>query len=378
MASAPAPRPVRIRQPPVVLPREAPWPAQQVWAGPLSNDSFVVVLWNLGERAAKIDASWAAIGIPAGSTCTVRDMWARKWLADAAGSVSAVVPGHDVAALRLATKRSDGNHVVALKTDQDFPVKSAYRSIIGDAGMRWQPSGYGPRMQFLSRNLCAKAGPAEMSVLPMAGDTCGAPPGPAGMLPGRGEVSRVNAPDCCRACLAQWWCRAWTEPLPGVCSLKDNALPLRRLRNTTAASGVRRYTPAQVLPSPRYANCIVNGSQTIAHRDNAARAADEDDEWFAVVKEQTLGGRCEKPDPLGASSSHFWSVMTTNENGWTNLGTDAECLPQCYHSGDQQRPAGWPPAVNASESLCPDSHERVSSTPRFNQGERDRMFRGLT
>ena len=239
---------------------------------------------------------------------------------------------------------------------------------MGDTGMRWQPSN-GPRMQFLSRNLCAKAGPAEMSVLPMAGDTCAPPSLPAGMLPGRGQVRRVYASDCCQACLAEWWCRAWTEPLPGVCSLKDNALPsqLRRVHSTetTPASGVRRYMPAQVLPSPRYANCIVNGVQTIEHTDNAARApAGEDDEWFAVVKEQSLGARCEKPAAAdvqiggsGAStnrSSYFWSVMTTNENGWANLGTDAECLPQCYHSGDQQRAAGWPPAVNASGSLCPD------------------------
>ena len=94
---------------------------------------------------------------------------------------------------------------------------------------------------------------------------------------------------------------------------------------------------------------MVNGSQTIAHRDNTARApADVDEEWFAVVKEQTLA-RCEKPDPL-------------------------ECLPQCYHNGDQQRPTGWPPAVNASGSLCPNNGlqtglaaplERVSVAPRF-------------
>ena len=204
-----------------------------------------------------------------------------------------------------------------------------YRSIIGDGGMRWTQSNDGPRMQFMSRNLCAKAGPAEMSVLPMDGDTCALPSLPAGMSPGRGEVKRVNASDCCRACLAEWWCRAWTEPLAGVCSLKDNALPSRSLKNATSASGVRQYTPAQVLPSPRHANCVVNGSQTISPRDNAVRVpADVDDEWFAVVKEQTLAARCEKPaGPLRADrgrSSYFWSVVTTNENGWHNLGTDAE------------------------------------------------------
>ena len=131
-----------------------------------------------------------------------------------------------------------------------------YRSIVGDGGMRWGQSNddVGPRMLFMSRNLCAKAGPAAMSVLPSAGDTCAPPPSPTGMWPGRGEVKRVNASDCCRACLAEWWCRAWTSPLPGVCSLKDNALPSRRLRNATSAlavAGIRRHTPAQVLPSPR-------------------------------------------------------------------------------------------------------------------------------
>ena len=183
-----------------------------------------------------------------------------------------------------------------------------YRSIIGDGGMRWGKSNDNyPRMQFLSRNLCAKAGPAEMSVLPSDGDSCAAPSLPAGMLPGRGEVKRVvNASDCCKACLAEWWCRAWTEPLAGVCSLKDNALPSRSVSNTTtaSASGVRVYTAAQVLPSPRYANCIVNGSQTITHSDNAVRApGDVDVEWFAVVKEQTLAARCEKQDPLGVSGA---------------------------------------------------------------------------
>ena len=243
-----------------------------------------------------------------------------------------------------------------------------YRSIIGDRGMRWGSSKdeVGPRMQFLSRNLCAKAGPAEMSVLPSDNDTCRPPPPLAGTWPGRGEVKRINASDCCRACLAEWWCRAWTEPLAGVCSLKDNALPSRRVGNATLASaGVRRYMPAQVLPSPRYANCVVNGSQTITHGENAARApADLDEEWFSVVKEKSLAARCEKKqDSPGASSSYHWSVMTTNGNGWANLGADAECLPQCYHSTDPQRPAGWPPAVNASASLCPNTGGVQAKSP---------------
>ena len=102
MASVPSARPERIRQPPAVLPTAAPWPAQQVWAGPLINNSFVVVFWNLAEQAATMSASWAELGVPAGSSCTVRDMWAHRTLPEAAtGTVGAQVPSHDVVALRL-------------------------------------------------------------------------------------------------------------------------------------------------------------------------------------------------------------------------------------------------------------------------------------
>ena len=44
VASSPNPhRPTRIRQPPQVLPLRGPWPAQQVWAGPLSGGSVTVI-----------------------------------------------------------------------------------------------------------------------------------------------------------------------------------------------------------------------------------------------------------------------------------------------------------------------------------------------
>ena len=110
MASAPnSKRPQRIPQPPPVLPaaRSGPWPAQQVWAGPLSGGSFVVVLWNLGPAAATLTATWAAVGVPAGATCTVRDLWYHNWLPNATGSVSAVVPSHDVAAFKITPLEAD-------------------------------------------------------------------------------------------------------------------------------------------------------------------------------------------------------------------------------------------------------------------------------
>ena len=53
-----------------------------------------------------------------------------------------------------------------------------------------------------------------------------------------------------------------------------------------------------MLPSPRYANCIVDGKQTITAADNAAQVPDDqDEEWFAVLKEQMLAGKCAEPAP---------------------------------------------------------------------------------
>ena len=108
-----------------------------------------------------------------------------------------------------------------------------------------------------------------------------------------------------------------------------------RIRNGTSSgvvSGVRRYKPAQELPSPRYGNCIVNGKQTVTHTDNAAIGAPGvDDEWFAVQKETTLGELCAVPPPTqGKMPSYFWTVMSQNGNDPSDVGTLAECLPYCY------------------------------------------------
>ena len=121
----------------------------------------------------------------------------------------------------------------------------AYRSVIGDPGMRWNPakgggrapakgwlqrpqapaapaaSPLGPRMQLFFYGLCSKAGYSNVSVLPAASDTCETRPGER---IGLGAVARVKAVDCCAACLAEPWCLAWTRVGSDSCDLKDNAL----------------------------------------------------------------------------------------------------------------------------------------------------------
>ena len=162
-----------------------------------------------------------------------------------------------------------------------------YRSILGDGGMQWRPAqraGFaapappppGPRMQVFFYNLCSKAGPANYSVIPSPTDTCRTVN--SGDRVGIGEVMQVRATDCCKACLERPWCLAWTDLGRGTCSLKDNAMPLRRPTNATqppgtgaTRSGYRSFAPAQRLPSPRYANCVTRGTQIIRAADNFAQ-----------------------------------------------------------------------------------------------------------
>jgi hypothetical protein len=135
-------------------------------------------------------------------------------------------------------------------------------------------------------------------------------------------------------------------------------------------SGVRQYLSSQELPSPRYANCIVDGKQTITKEDNEALKpaivfddddVDVDDEWFAVQKEHRLAEKCKvvlnnngkerKDENIGSGrggggggASYFWTLMSQNGNAQSNLGcSSTECLPYCYSNSK-----GYPPAVNAS------------------------------
>ncbi|CAH9139691.1 unnamed protein product [Cuscuta epithymum] len=48
---------------------------QEVWAGPLSGNRFVVALWNRCSEEATITAQWDAIGLQSTATVSVRDLW---------------------------------------------------------------------------------------------------------------------------------------------------------------------------------------------------------------------------------------------------------------------------------------------------------------
>lgn len=78
--------------------------ATEAWAGPLANGDAVVLLWNRNApAAANVSVDLARVpgfGAP-GARAAVRDVWARADVGVVTGRVSALVPLHGVAMLRL-------------------------------------------------------------------------------------------------------------------------------------------------------------------------------------------------------------------------------------------------------------------------------------
>ena len=74
----------------------------EAWMKPLSDGRRAVLLFNRGTSPAPISVDWEKLGYPARLKAQVRDLWAHKALAPAAGSVGATVQPHDVLMLLVA------------------------------------------------------------------------------------------------------------------------------------------------------------------------------------------------------------------------------------------------------------------------------------
>lgn len=73
---------------------------EEVWAGPLQNGDFAVILLNMGNQSAVIEGSFKDIGIMS-SKAVVYDIWQHKEIGSAEGNVTAEVESHGVAFYRL-------------------------------------------------------------------------------------------------------------------------------------------------------------------------------------------------------------------------------------------------------------------------------------
>ena len=73
---------------------------EEVWAGPLANGDFAVILLNMGDQPTVIEGSFKDIGIVS-SKAVVYDIWQHKEIGTAEGTVTAKVESHGVAFYRL-------------------------------------------------------------------------------------------------------------------------------------------------------------------------------------------------------------------------------------------------------------------------------------
>ena len=73
---------------------------EEVWAGPLANGDFAVILFNMGDQPTVIEGSFKDIGIVS-SKAVVYDIWQHKEIGTAEGTVTAQVESHGVAFYRL-------------------------------------------------------------------------------------------------------------------------------------------------------------------------------------------------------------------------------------------------------------------------------------
>lgn len=74
---------------------------RDVWASPLADGSFAVLLLNRGNATTNITASWNDFGLDPSREANVRDLWAHKDLDTAKGNVTTSVVKHGVAMYRI-------------------------------------------------------------------------------------------------------------------------------------------------------------------------------------------------------------------------------------------------------------------------------------
>lgn len=74
---------------------------QEVWAKPLADGSYAVILFNRGEKPADIMFHWSELGFPAGTSGQMRDLWAHQDLGVGSDGYGRKVGPHEVAMLRV-------------------------------------------------------------------------------------------------------------------------------------------------------------------------------------------------------------------------------------------------------------------------------------
>lgn len=83
---------------------------QQVWFSRNPDGSYTVALFNLGATTAAVTADWSDLGLPAGSTAAVRDLWKRANLGRVTGGYTATLAPHASMLLRVTPAPAPAGH----------------------------------------------------------------------------------------------------------------------------------------------------------------------------------------------------------------------------------------------------------------------------
>jgi len=73
----------------------------QVWSGSISKNRCAVVLFNRADTESQITANWEKIGLTAGTSASVRDLWTHKEVGTFTDTYAAKVPSHGVVMLTV-------------------------------------------------------------------------------------------------------------------------------------------------------------------------------------------------------------------------------------------------------------------------------------
>ena len=74
---------------------------QEVWVKPLQGGEWAVALLNRGKEARAMSIAWVELGLAAGASPRVRDLWNARDLGAVPTLFTATVPSHDVVLVRV-------------------------------------------------------------------------------------------------------------------------------------------------------------------------------------------------------------------------------------------------------------------------------------
>ncbi|MEY9886414.1 hypothetical protein ABIA35_002044 [Catenulispora sp. MAP12-49] len=148
---------------------------QQVWYSRNPDGSLTVALFNLGTAPATVTAPFSSLGIAAGSSATVRDLWSHQSLGTMSGQFSATLPAHGS---RLLTVVPSGGSLVSYEAESPTNVLSGGAAVSGCSGCSGSQKvgslGHEGALTFTGVQ-AAKAGTRTVTVVYDDGDTNGRP-----------------------------------------------------------------------------------------------------------------------------------------------------------------------------------------------------------